>query len=170
VSDSARLATFHTIYERYAADVYRFALYLNGNPAQAQDVTSETFLRAWASPEPVRNETVKAYLLTIARNLITQEQRTSWRRQELDEKAPAPGSIEVQASAREQLRRAVGQIDTFPEVQRNALLLRAVEGLSYNEISQVLGIPVATAKCQVHRARLKLAESLQTKTTLENRK
>src|SRR5438876_3724501 len=40
---------FHDLYSRYARDVHRFALYLSGNPALADDITSETFLRAWSS-------------------------------------------------------------------------------------------------------------------------
>ena len=43
---------FHELYTRYAADVHRFALFLSGNRALADDITSETFLRAWSSSEP----------------------------------------------------------------------------------------------------------------------
>ena len=60
-------------------DVYRFALYLSGDPSLADDITSETFIRVWSSPEPVRLATVKAYLLTIARNLYLMERRRSLR-------------------------------------------------------------------------------------------
>jgi RNA polymerase sigma-70 factor, ECF subfamily len=69
-------------------DVYRFALYMSGDPALADDVTSETFIRVWSSPEPVRLATVKPYLLTIARNLCLMERRRSQRRQSLDVTAP----------------------------------------------------------------------------------
>ena len=64
------MTRFHELYESYSRDVYRFALYLSGDPALADDVTSETFIRVWSSPEPIRLATVKAYLLTIARNLL----------------------------------------------------------------------------------------------------
>lgn len=57
------------VYGRYARDVYRFALYLSGNRAQAEDITSETFARAWIGRGQIRVGTVKAYLLMIARNL-----------------------------------------------------------------------------------------------------
>ena len=57
----ARETTFHELYSRYAADVYRFARWLTGNPDDAQDITSETFVRAWTAPEEPRMETVKAY-------------------------------------------------------------------------------------------------------------
>src|SRR6266566_6696374 len=85
---------FHELYEKYSRDVYRFALYLSGDPALADDVTSETFIRVWSSPEPVRLATVKAYLLTIARNLWLMERRRCLRRQgldELNETLPEPG-------------------------------------------------------------------------------
>jgi DNA-directed RNA polymerase specialized sigma24 family protein len=45
------LAEFQDIYQRYAQDVYRFALYLSGDQALAEDITSETFVRLWASDE-----------------------------------------------------------------------------------------------------------------------
>src|SRR5215471_20529110 len=76
---------FHELYESYSRDVYRFALYLSGDPALADDITSETFVRVWSSPEPVRLSTVKGYLLTIARNLWLMERRQHLRRQGLDE-------------------------------------------------------------------------------------
>lgn len=60
------MTRFHEMYESYARDVYRFALFLSGDPALADDITSETFIRVWSSPQPVRLATVKAYLLAIA--------------------------------------------------------------------------------------------------------
>lgn len=63
---------FAELYEKYAPDVYRFSLYLSGQRAEAEDITSETFVRAWASAEPIRTATVRGYLFTIARNLFLQ--------------------------------------------------------------------------------------------------
>jgi DNA-directed RNA polymerase specialized sigma24 family protein len=60
------MITFHDLYERYAADVYRFAYWLTSHQADAEDITSETFVRAWVGRERIQVETVKAYLLTIA--------------------------------------------------------------------------------------------------------
>ena len=47
------MTAFNTLYKKYAADVFRFALYLSGDRSQAEDITSETFVRAWTSPEPI---------------------------------------------------------------------------------------------------------------------
>ena len=60
---------FREIYERYYLDVYRFALFLTGDVARAEDLAADTFVRAWTARDRIRNETVRAYLLTIARNL-----------------------------------------------------------------------------------------------------
>ncbi|SRR6266540_2364690 len=54
----------HDLYSRYAADVHRFARYLGGEGTLADDLTSETFHRAWSSASPIRETTVKACLFT----------------------------------------------------------------------------------------------------------
>ena len=152
------MTQFHEIYSSYAKDVYRFALYMSGDPAMADDVTSETFIRVWMSPEPVRMATVKAYLLTIARNLCLMERRQSSRRQGLDELLPDGGHGALrQVEAKDELERVLRALQEFPEADRAALLMRAEEGLPYEEIAAALGLPTATVKVKVHRARLKLA-------------
>ncbi len=149
---------FHELYEKYSRDVYRFALYLSGDPALADDVTSETFIRCWSSPEPVRMATVKAYLLTIARNIWLMERRRGLRRQDLDEAIPdGSQSVVRHLEVKDELARVLRVLQEFSEVDRSALLMRADEGLAYEEIAFALGLPVATVKVKVHRARLKLA-------------
>jgi RNA polymerase sigma-70 factor (ECF subfamily) len=146
------------LYEAYSRDVYRFALYLSGDPAVADDVTSETFIRAWNSSEPVRLATVKAYLLTIARNLCLMERRRTARRRDLDESMPDRGqNVAHRAEVKDELRIALYALQQLPEVDRAALLMRAEDELSYDEIAAALGLPVATVKVKVHRARLRLA-------------
>ena len=153
------MTRFHELYESYSRDVYRFALYLSGDPALADDVTSETFIRVWSSPEPVRLATVKAYLLTIARNLWLMERRRCLRRQGLDETIPDSGHSALrQVEVKDELDRVLRALQEFPDVDRAALLMRADEGLPYEEIAVALGLPVATVKVKVHRARLRLAK------------
>jgi len=153
------MTRFHELYERYARDVYRFALYLSGDPALAEDVTSETFIRVWSSPDPVRLSTVKAYLLTIARNLCLMELRRSSRRQNLDDTLPDTGlSVLHQVEVKDELARVLRALQELPEADRAALLMRADEGLPYEEIAVALGLPVTTVKVKVHRARLRLAQ------------
>ena len=153
------MTQFHELYEGYSRDVYRFALYLSGDPAMADDVTSETFIRVWSSPEPVRLATVKAYLLTIARNLWLMERRRCLRRQGLEETIPDSGPSALRrVEVKDELDKVLRALQEFPEVDRAALLMRADEGLPYEEIAVALGLPVATVKVKVHRARLRLAQ------------
>src|SRR4051812_48395516 len=153
---------FHELYESYSRDVYRFALYLSGDPALADDITSETFIRAWSSPEPVRLATVKAYLFTIARNLWLMERRRRTRRpglDELKETLPETGQSALrQVEVKDELDGVLRALQEFPEIDRAALLMRANEGLPYEEIALALGLPVATVKVKIHRARLKIAQ------------
>ena len=70
------MTDFSAIYKRHWPEVLRFSLYLCGNQAEAEDLTSEAFLRAWTSTRPIRSGTVQAYLFVIVRNL----HRDRWRR------------------------------------------------------------------------------------------
>jgi RNA polymerase sigma-70 factor (ECF subfamily) len=154
---------FETLYRRYAADVYRFALFLTGRPEQADDIAAETFVRAWMSPEPVRAGTVKAYLFTIARNLHRMDLRRTRKHEPVDveirDDAPGP---EASAAARLNLKRLLAHLQQLSEVDRAVLIMRAEDGLSYEEIAATVGISAAAARVKVHRARARLAE-LQSK-------
>ena len=58
--------TFEQLYNTYFPDVYRFAVWLTHDPTEAEDVASETFVRAWAKRDRLRTETLKGYLFAIA--------------------------------------------------------------------------------------------------------
>ena len=148
----------HALYVKYAADVHRFALYLCGNPALADDLTSETFLRAWSSSSPIREASVKAYLFTIVRHAYLSELRRSSRHTELSDAiaSPAPGQ-DVRFESEAALDTVLRALRTLPEVERAALLMRTQSGMSYAEIAEILQLSAANAKVKVHRARLKLA-------------
>ena len=84
---------FQDLYDLYASDVYRFVLWLAGDGAEAEDVTSETFVRAWTRRETINTETLKAYLFTIARNIFLEHLRKSRRQVALEDihTDPSPG-------------------------------------------------------------------------------
>lgn len=150
--------TFHDLYVRYAPDVYRFALWLSGNPAEADDITSETFVRAWAGRSKIRTETVKAYLFTIARNLFLQQQRQQKRQVELEQavQIAAKHRLSEAIEERQDWEKMVQLLQKLPEGDRAALILRAQYEMPYAEIARVLSISLSAAKVKVHRARLKL--------------
>jgi RNA polymerase sigma-70 factor (ECF subfamily) len=151
---------FSGLYQAYARDVHRFATFLSGDPALADDIVSETFIRLWSARARVDLTTVKSYLLTIARNLFLHERRHIRRRAVLDEsRADAGPGPEERLRARRELQSVLAALQALPEVDRAAVLMRAEEGLCYEEIAAALGISLAAAKVKVHRARLKLAEA-----------
>jgi RNA polymerase sigma-70 factor, ECF subfamily len=148
----------HELYSRYAADVRRFALYLCGDEALADDITSETFLRAWSSTSPIREATVKAYLFTIVRHLYLNELTRRSRHVELTDGLPSrsPGQDETLESGTA-LQAVLRALKRLPEIDRAALLMRTQDGMPYEQIAQTLNISTPNAKVKVHRARLKLA-------------
>jgi RNA polymerase sigma-70 factor (ECF subfamily) len=150
---------FSTLYKKHAPDVFRFAMYISGNRADAEDITSETFVRAWTSSEPIEMATVKGYLFTIARNLFLQGLRKKARNVELGDDLFDPGaSPHVQTAQKEEIRAVFAGLQKLPEVDRAALLMRAFEGMAYEEIARALGISLPAVKVKIHRARLALAE------------
>jgi RNA polymerase sigma-70 factor (ECF subfamily) len=154
---------FSRLFEAHARDVHRFALFLSGDSALADDIVSETFIRLWHARSRVDLATVKGYLLTIARNLFLAERRHARRTAPLDEHATddRPGP-ERRAGSEQELRAVLAALQALPEVDRAAVLLRAEEGMSYEEVAAALGISPAAARVKVHRARLRLAETRRT--------
>jgi RNA polymerase sigma-70 factor (ECF subfamily) len=140
---------FETLYRTYARDVYRFSLFLSGRPDEADDITAETFVRALTSREPIRVGTVKAYLFMIARNLYRAGRRQAARHVDLHDGMTDPSvGPEATAAGRHELLRIAARIQTLPEVDRAALIMRAQDGLTYEEISAALGITVAGRQSQ----------------------
>ena len=158
------LIEFSSLYRAYARDVHRFALFLSGDASLADDIVSETFVRAWHARSRLDLATVKAYLFAIARNLYLQQRQRTNRLGPLDERLadPAPGPHD-RMRARQDRDAVLAALRQLPEIDRAAVLMRADDEMPYEEIARVLGISVSSAKVKVHRARLKLAEGLKTR-------
>jgi RNA polymerase sigma-70 factor, ECF subfamily len=152
---------FQRLYERYARDLYRFALSLCGNPAEAEDLVADSFVRLWAAPGEIRDATVKAYLFTIARNLFLTRRRSAARHVPLDESLADPGRRQDdRAAASVELARLRSLLSALADTDRAALLMRGSDGLTYEEIGRALGVTAGAARVRVHRARLQLAKGL----------
>ena len=150
------------LYERYAGDVRRFALYLSGNLAMADEITSDTFMRVWMAADRIRQPTVKSYLFTIARNVYMDMLRRAARHTQLDEKMPDTRiSAQTHMEQSAEVREVLAALQQLPEMDRAVLLMRALDEMPYEEIAETLGIPVVRARVKVHRARLKLMQSRQ---------
>lgn len=151
------MLNFQDLYDSYATDVYRFAHRLAGDRFEAEDITSETFVRAWARRSTIRTETLKTYLLAIARNVYLEQRRKGKRQVVLDDghPDPAPGPDEV-VESRLELQRVQRVLQTLPEIDRAAFVLRVQHELPYAEIARVLKVSLAAARVKVHRVRKKL--------------
>jgi RNA polymerase sigma-70 factor (ECF subfamily) len=144
--------------------LYRVAMRLSGNAADADDLVQETMLkayRAWDQYEKGTN--AKGWLLTILRHAFINEYRRRTRHPEnvdLDTIEPfaAFGGIQDEDPQGAFFDRIVDdevlrEIDKLPEAFRETLVLSDVEGMSYQEIAKILEIPVGTVKSRLFRAR-----------------
>jgi RNA polymerase sigma-70 factor (ECF subfamily) len=159
---------FSDLYARYARDVHRFVLFLSGNPALAEDLTAETFARALVARDDLRVDTVKAYLIAIARNLYRDLRRKEGRLVSLDETLDAVDPAtrpDAATEGRLRLEEALQAVQLLPQGEREALVL-AVDGeLSYERIATILGCSVPAVKVRVHRARGRLKSILDKERT-----
>jgi RNA polymerase sigma factor (sigma-70 family) len=154
------MTDFEALYQKYAQDVFRFAFFLSGNRADAEDIASETFVRAWNAPGGIRQSTVKAYLLVIARNCYLQGLRRSGRHAPLEQDFADPRQAPHDSAAqRAELERVMLDLQQLPETDRTALLLSAAEEMSYEQIAETLGLSLGAVKTKIHRARLKLEQA-----------
>lgn len=155
------MMTFEQLYQTYFQDVHRFALWLSRDVSEADDLASETFVRAWAQRDRLRTETLKAYLLAIARSAFLEQRRRRQKREPLSEDlADTDPGPHRRTSARVDLRRIQGLIEELPESDRVALVLKTDAALPYTEIGRVLEISEGAARVKVHRARRKLLDLL----------
>jgi RNA polymerase sigma-70 factor (ECF subfamily) len=146
---------FEEIFQRHSPAVRRFALFLTGDPVRADDLVAEVFVRAWQARDRIRQPTVRAYLLTIARNLYRDQLRSpAPRAVELDgEMADSQPSALARLECRGQLQDMRGRLKRVARGDRRALLLFVVKERSYADIADALGISVGAVKSRIARAR-----------------
>jgi RNA polymerase sigma-70 factor, ECF subfamily len=153
------MMSFEELYEAYSADIYRFAYWLSGNSADAEDIMSDTFIRAWFNFDPTNMDTLKAYLMKIARNIYLEMIRKNRKDTTLEEHLPDhQGNIEVKLQLQSELTVIQESLQNLNEEDRTAFILRVEHGLSYAEIARVLKISETAAKVKIHRVRRKLIE------------
>ena len=164
-----------TIRERFEQAVlphldaaYSLARWLTRNEQDAQDVTQEAFLRAFRFFDGYQGGNMRAWLFTIVRNTCytwLSHNRPAEPAEEFNEEIHSPEDSgardpELQLLARadqESLRRA---LEELPEVYREAIILRELEGLSYKDIADVASISIGTVMSRLARARARLREAL----------
>jgi RNA polymerase sigma-70 factor (ECF subfamily) len=162
------MLSFQDLYETYARDVYRFALWITGDRCEAEDIMSEAILRAWVRRHKIRTETLKAYLFAIARNLYLGKLRKRKRQLDLDETFPdpAPGPERI-VEAGLDISRVQNILQTIPEIDRAAFVMRVQHDLPYAEIARALELSLTATKVKVYRVRKKLISSFLDKEVVE---
>ena len=155
--DDPRDRAFERLYERYVREVYRYVLAVLRNPSEAEDVTQTTFLNAYraiqAGAEPQRPHN---WIIAIAHNACRSRVRFAMRRPRevpLDELA---GQLAVPESERLNVRELLRALGRLPLNQRSALTMRELEGRSYPEIAETLGVTVPAVEALIARARKSL--------------
>src|SRR3990170_3367111 len=151
------------LYRRHVSEVYRYALAVLGNHADAEDVTQTTFLNAYRSLEQgVRPRKPSNWLLTIASNAIKQrfrQEQARPREVELD-REPAGTRAEDQDDG-PTVGELLAALARIPPQQRQAIVLREFEGRSYKEIAEILGVTTSALETLLFRARRSLTEELE---------
>jgi len=169
---------FRELVERHQRAVINTIHRAIGDAWEAEDLAQRVFLQVYRSAkryQPTAKFTT--WLFTITRNTILNEHRRRSRHaaeslealqdpadpesagwQAPDKTAPDPAQEVVERELKEKIMEAVREL---PEAQRTAVILCRYEGLSYEEIAQVLGCSVSATKSLLHRARLTLKEKLR---------
>ena len=158
---------FDALFERWAARVLRFVERMVGERGVAEELVQETFVRVWRARERYAPEArFSTWLFTIAGNAARNELRRPFRHAAHesvdDDGAPLDLASEDPPSDELVDARRTGQdlesaLAGLPERQREALWLRAVEGLSYAEVAEALATSEKSVKALIHRARVGLA-------------
>lgn len=166
---------FKALVERYRKSLYNFLCRMVGDREVAEDLLQETFIRVYSKREKTI-EKFSAWIYTIASNLARDELRRRKRRRltSLEEVGGSmhyditavdtpwspvePETFVVNGELRSRIEEAIGQLE---EKYRVVILLRDIEGRTYEEISAILGMRLGTVKSRLNRARLKLQEKLR---------
>ena len=163
------------LFQQLRLPVFRYLLRKTRNPGRAEDLTQETFLRLCRhlrDGRPLDNP--KAWLLTVANNLVIDEIRSDHHQTDLDESAwreieesrsgteAGPEEVVLQRERQDRLQVAVLKLT---QLQRDCLHLRA-EGLRYGEIANLMNLSISTVVDAVRRATVNLAREFDAKVPL----
>ena len=147
-------ALFDQVYEAYGPSLYRFCLLQMKNPADAEDVLQDVFVkRLYQAPKFKSPEHERSWLYQVALNLCRDEWRRS-RRSELPLAAAAGVSLPPAELS------LLDQVSNLPEKQRTVLHLHYYQGYGLQEIARLLGVTVPAVKMRLKRGREALRKEL----------
>jgi RNA polymerase sigma factor (sigma-70 family) len=161
---------FTQLIVQYQVPLYNTALRMVGSREDAADITQEAFLRAWEKIRTLREAPFKSWLFQIAVNLCYDHFRRGRRYGVMPDEEQGGKIVglgvampdpQERAEANERSRAVRESIEALDHDMRVALVLRDINGLSYDEIAGVLGVPLGTVKSRIARARAQVQENLQ---------
>ena len=161
---------FTQLIVQYQVPLYNTALRMVGSREDAADITQETFLRAWEKIRTLRDAPFKSWLFQIAVNLCYDHFRRGRRYGVMPDEEQGGKIVglgvampdpQERAEANERARIVRESIESLDHDMRVALVLRDINGMSYDEIAGVLGVPLGTVKSRIARARGQVQEYLQ---------
>jgi len=152
-------ALFHTTYLPLASTLYRIAYYILESDAEAEDAVQEVYVKLWESRDKLDGvASPKAYCIRMLKNLCLDRIRKASHLsfpEELPDKAHISGPDEG-IDSKTRLNKVLEAVKSLPDKQREVLILRTVEGLSYEEITERTGINNLTCRVLLSQARSKL--------------
>jgi len=157
----------HALVVDHGDAVYRLALSIVRDNALAEDIAQDTLVKAWLALPSLRSDaSLRSWVLRIAHNTAISTLRA--RRavvvdpHDLPDQATAPErSVESRVQSGEVVNDFVEALDTLDDLSRSIVVLRELEGLSYDEISELLNVPLPTVKTRLLRSRRKLGSALR---------
>ena len=149
---------FHTDYLSLAPTLYKVAFYILESEEEAKDAVQDAFVKLWKNRESLYDvSNPKAYCIRLIKNLCLDKIRRQ--KLEFPEELPERISNDGQDDSidqKERLNMVMEAVKALPDKQRQILWLRTVEGLSYEEISDRLGMTPLTLRVLLTRARSKI--------------
>ena len=152
-----------SLYETHYMRVFSYAMTLTGNRSQAEEITQETFFRAFSRHSEFRKESDEVtWLCAIAKNCFYDEKRRQSKTGPIPEEVPDTGKeIELAAADRDSSFRIHVALHALEEPYREIFELRVFGELSFRDIGTIFGKTENWARVTYHRARLKLQERME---------
>lgn len=151
-------AEYNSAVDAHADGIYRFALKHLRDEDLAKDVVQESYARLWSRIDQVDGAKAKSYLFTTAHHVIVDEARKGTRVRRMEEHhEDLRHTSQSQPDLKEVLDAALA---TLPAIQRSVVLLRDLEGYTYEEIAELTGLNLPQVKVYIYRGRTALKEHI----------
>jgi RNA polymerase sigma-70 factor (ECF subfamily) len=163
-----RRADFDAVVADHGRKVFTLAVYLLGSREEAEDVTQEVLVRLWRRGGEVSPDRIGAWLVRVTRNACIDTIRRRKQRTQVDLDGAAAAGLQERTPGPEALLHAsqlggriLKALENLSEPSRSIVVLREIQGLSYQEIADALEMPINNVRVTLHRGRRRLREELR---------